>query len=178
MTSFYIYLCHCLLTDSNGISKCGNLTIEQPALLGRNITLSFTPDSHDPVAILEWQRAAKAEGNLWYTRPLTYKFTQYNESGTYYMVLTDSAPKDDEVYYRIHYYNESMHCWMETGKLELDGMLILPLMRYSPLLLNQYFTTSVNFWFVNLILKGHCLYIKRRSYFLASKAADTLVKTV
>jgi hypothetical protein len=38
------------------------------------------------------------------------------------MVLTDSVLKDD-VNYRIHYYNESAHCWMEAGKLGLDGML-------------------------------------------------------
>ncbi|XP_060558843.1 uncharacterized protein LOC132719115 [Ruditapes philippinarum] len=104
--------------DDNGISKCGNLKIEKPALLGRNVTFTFTPDSHDPEAILEWQRAAK--GNPWFTRPLTYKFTQYNEEGTYYMVLTDSVLKSDEVYYRIHYYNKTVHCWMKAGKLELD----------------------------------------------------------
>ncbi|XP_060580262.1 uncharacterized protein LOC132737046 [Ruditapes philippinarum] len=106
--------------DNNGINKCGNLKIEQPALLRRNVTFTFTPDAHDPDAILEWQRTADAKRYPWYTRPLTYKFTQYNENGTYYMVLTNSLLKVDEVYYRIHYYNESMHCWMEAGKLEID----------------------------------------------------------
>jgi hypothetical protein len=47
------------------------------------------------------------------------------------MVLTNSVPKGDELYYRIHYYNESMHCWMEAGKLELDGMSILQLKKYT-----------------------------------------------
>ncbi|XP_060605369.1 hepatocyte growth factor-like protein, partial [Ruditapes philippinarum] len=108
--------------ENNGINKCGNLKIKQPALLGRNVTFTFTPDSQDPNAILEWQQAA--DDNPWYTRPLTYKFTQYYDNGTYYMVLTDSLLKDDEVYYRIHYYNESVHCWMKAGKLELDGKSI------------------------------------------------------
>ncbi|XP_060557062.1 uncharacterized protein LOC132717586 [Ruditapes philippinarum] len=106
--------------DNNGIRKCGNLKIEQPALVGRNVTFTFTPDSHDPDAILEWQRATEAKRYSWYTRPLTHKFIQYNQNGIYYMVLTNSVPKGDELYYRIHYYNESMHCWMEAGKLELD----------------------------------------------------------
>ncbi|XP_060566474.1 uncharacterized protein LOC132725390 [Ruditapes philippinarum] len=105
---------------NNGISKCGNLKIEQPALVGRNVTFTFTPDSHDQDAVLEWQRATETKRHTWYTRPLTYKFIQYNENGTYYMVLTNSVPKGDELYYRIHYFNESMHCWMEAGKLELD----------------------------------------------------------
>ncbi|XP_060592388.1 uncharacterized protein LOC132747095 [Ruditapes philippinarum] len=109
------------------VEKCGNLKIKQPALLGRNVTFTFTPDSYDSNAILEWQRAA--EGNPWYTRPLTYKFTQYNKNGTYFMVLKDSLAADssttnDEVNYRIHYYNESIRCRMETGKLELDGNAI------------------------------------------------------
>ncbi|XP_060582632.1 uncharacterized protein LOC132739011 [Ruditapes philippinarum] len=103
--------------DNNFVEKCGNLKIKQPALLGRNVTFTFTPDSYDPNAILEWQRAA--ERNPWFTQPLTYKFTQYNENGTYYMVLTDSLATNDEVNYRIHYYNESRRCRMETGKLKL-----------------------------------------------------------
>jgi hypothetical protein len=114
------------------------LKIERPALLEKNVTFTFTPDSSDPDAILEWQRAAQVKGNPWYTRPLTYKFTQYNVNETYYMVLTDSVPGGDVVHYRIHYYNESMQCWMEAGKLELDGMLILLLMRYSPLFLSHF----------------------------------------
>jgi hypothetical protein len=122
---FYKYLCHFILTDNNGIRKCGNLKIKQPALVGRNVTFTFNPDSHDQDAVLEWQRATETKRHTWYTRPFTYKFTQYNQNGTYYMVLTDSVPKGDELYYRIHYYNESMHCWMEAGKLELDGMSIL-----------------------------------------------------
>jgi hypothetical protein len=106
-------------TGNDFLNKCGNLKIKQPALLGRNVTFTFTPDSYDPNAILEWQRAAKRYP--WYTRPLTYKFTQYNENGTYYMVLTESLSRIDEINYRIHYYNESMRCRMETGTLVLDG---------------------------------------------------------
>ncbi|XP_053408454.1 uncharacterized protein LOC123559675 [Mercenaria mercenaria] len=48
-----------------------------------------------------------------------YKFTQYYQEGTYYLTLTDTVSGDDEIYYRVHYYNESVHCLMETARLAL-----------------------------------------------------------
>ncbi|XP_060553212.1 uncharacterized protein LOC132714368 isoform X2 [Ruditapes philippinarum] len=103
----------------DGLRECGKLNIDKPTILGRNVTFSFTPDTYNPHAILEWQRSMNGV-NQWKTLPLNYKFTQYERNMTYYLILTDSVRNNDEGFYRIHYYNETIHCWMDAGKLTLE----------------------------------------------------------
>jgi hypothetical protein len=104
------------------LSKCGQLSIEKPTILGSNVTFSFTPETYHPNAILEWQRSINGI-DQWKTLPLNYKFTQYERDMTYFLILTDSVRNNDERFYRIHYYNETIHCWMDAGKLTLKGIV-------------------------------------------------------
>jgi hypothetical protein len=106
----------------DGLLECGLFNIDKPTLLGRNITFSFTPDTYNPHAILEWQRSMNGV-NQWKTIPLNDKFTQHERNMSYYLILTDSVRNNDEVFYRVHYYNETIHCWMDAGKLMLEGMV-------------------------------------------------------
>jgi hypothetical protein len=108
-------------TGDDGLSKCGQLTIEKPTILGRYVEFSFTPDTYDPNAILEWQRSMN-EIDQWETLPLNSKFTQYEKNSIYNLILTNSEKNQDEGFYRIHYYNETSHCWM-NGELTLEGMV-------------------------------------------------------
>ncbi|XP_053408451.1 uncharacterized protein LOC123559684 isoform X2 [Mercenaria mercenaria] len=102
------------------VDQCGRLSIEQPTILGRNVLFTFTPDTSNSNAILEWQRTNKI--NPWATLPVKYKFTQYFQDGTYYLLLTDTVRYDDEVYYRIYYDNKSVRCLMETPELVLKDI--------------------------------------------------------
>ncbi|XP_060576656.1 uncharacterized protein LOC132733044 isoform X2 [Ruditapes philippinarum] len=57
----------------------------------------------------------------WKTLPLNNKFNQYQRNTMiYHMLLTDSEKNQDEIFYRVHYYNETSHCWMNAGKLTLQ----------------------------------------------------------
>ena len=103
------------------LSECGRLSIESPTVLGRNVTFSFTPDNDDPNTNLYWQRMNGTTS--WSTLNLNYKYTQYQTNNTYYLVLTESDEYDDGQIYRVHYYNETMHCRMETQTLELKGIV-------------------------------------------------------
>jgi hypothetical protein len=77
---------------------------------------------YDPNAILEWQRSMNGI-EQWKTLPLNNKFIQYEKNRIYYLILTDSEKNQDEGFYRIHYYNETIHCWMDAGELTLEGFV-------------------------------------------------------
>jgi hypothetical protein len=105
-----IVLVNCI--GDGGVRKCCVLSIDKCTLLGRNVAFSFTPDTYDPNAILEQQREDGTD--QWQTLLSNNKITQY-----------DSDESDDEKYNRVHYYNETIHCWMNAGilKLELEGIV-------------------------------------------------------
>ncbi|XP_053372783.1 uncharacterized protein LOC123559678 [Mercenaria mercenaria] len=106
----------CVTVDVN---QCGSLKIEQPTILSRNVTFTFTPETTSD-ADMVWQRAN--ERNSWSTLPKHKKFTQYFQDGTYYLVLTDAARGYDDVFYRVDYKNNSVSCLMETPKLQLQDI--------------------------------------------------------
>jgi hypothetical protein len=112
-------LVYCIGDD--GLRDCGILKIDKPIILGRNVTISFTPDTYDQNAILEWQRTNRTVN--WHTLPLNNKFTQYEKNMTYHLIITDSDESDDEKFYRVHYYNETIHCFMDVGTLWLEGIV-------------------------------------------------------
>ncbi|XP_060556918.1 uncharacterized protein LOC132717464 [Ruditapes philippinarum] len=58
----------------------------------------------------------------WKTLPLNNKFNQFEKNMIYYLILTDSVRNNDEGFYRVHYYNETIHCWMDAGKLTLEAI--------------------------------------------------------
>ncbi|XP_053408429.1 uncharacterized protein LOC123559722 [Mercenaria mercenaria] len=101
------------------VNQCGTLKIEQPTILGRNVTFTFTPETTSD-ADLKWQRTNKR--NPWATLPDKAKFTQYFQDGTYYLILTDTARWYDEIFYRVDYRNSSVSCLMETPKLQLQDI--------------------------------------------------------
>ncbi|XP_053408360.1 uncharacterized protein LOC123563871 isoform X1 [Mercenaria mercenaria] len=102
-----------------GVNQCGTLTIEQPTILGRNVTFTFTPETTSD-ADVNWQRAK--ERNPCAHLPNDNKFTQYFQDGTYYLILTDTVIGNDEVLYRVDYRNKSVSCSMETPKLQLQNI--------------------------------------------------------
>ncbi|XP_053372784.1 uncharacterized protein LOC123559674 [Mercenaria mercenaria] len=106
----------CVTVDVN---QCGSLNIEQPTILGRNVTFTFTPETTSD-ADLDWQWSN--ERNSWSTLPNHKKFTQYFQDGTYYLVLTDTVRDYDEVFYRVGYTNNSVSCSMETPKLQFQDI--------------------------------------------------------
>ncbi|XP_060556919.1 phosphoinositide-3-kinase-interacting protein 1-like [Ruditapes philippinarum] len=106
----------------DGLSNCGQLSIAKPTILGRYVEFSFTPDTYDPNAILEWQRSMNGK-DRWKTLPLNDKFNQFEKNMIYHMILSDTEKNQDERFYRVHYYNETSHCWMNAGKLTLEGMV-------------------------------------------------------
>ncbi|XP_053408456.1 uncharacterized protein LOC128559824 isoform X2 [Mercenaria mercenaria] len=99
------------------VNQCGSLKIEQPTILGRNVTITFTPETTSD-ADVKWQRAK--EGKPWSPLPNDKKFTQYFQDGTFYLILTDSVKSKDEVFYRVDYKNNIVSCSMETPKLQLQ----------------------------------------------------------
>ncbi|XP_053408459.1 uncharacterized protein LOC128546179 isoform X2 [Mercenaria mercenaria] len=105
--------------DTVDVKQCGSLKIEQPTILGRNVTFTFTPETTSD-ADLDWQRAN--ERNVWGTLPNHKKFTQYFQNGTYYLVLTDTVRDYDELFYRVGYTNNSVSCLMKTPKLQLQDI--------------------------------------------------------
>ncbi|XP_053408421.1 uncharacterized protein LOC123559725 isoform X1 [Mercenaria mercenaria] len=105
--------------DTADVNQCGSLKIEQPTILGRNVTFTFTPETTSD-ADLEWQRAK--QGNSWSTLPNDKKFRQYFQDGTYYLILADTVRDKDEKFYRVDYKNNSVSCLMETPKLELQDI--------------------------------------------------------
>ncbi|XP_053408468.1 uncharacterized protein LOC123559676 isoform X3 [Mercenaria mercenaria] len=101
------------------VNQCGSLKAEQPTILGRNVTFTFTPETTSD-ADVKWHRAKK--GNPWCPLPNGNKFTQYSQDGTYYLILTDTVSDNDEVVYRVDYKNNSVSCSMETPKLQLQDI--------------------------------------------------------
>ncbi|XP_060564344.1 uncharacterized protein LOC132723602 [Ruditapes philippinarum] len=106
----------------DGLRKCGILKLDKPTILGRNVTFSFTPDMYDPNAILEWQRRTYVR-DQWQTLPFNNKFTQYEKNMTYHLIITYSEESDEKKLYRVHYYNETIHCFKDVGTLRLEDNL-------------------------------------------------------
>ena len=113
------------ITDKNYTTTlCGEFTVQQASELGDNITFAFKPDEEYQGAILKWQQT-NLEGKRWTTLPLNPKFIQYIKDGVYSLVLTNATFQiSKDVSYRVHYYNETMHCLMETPKIIYQGIAL------------------------------------------------------
>lgn len=117
------------------MDSCGNVSYEEPAILGRNVTFTFTPSLYNENATLSWQRSKKP--NPWSTLKTTDKFIQFEENRTFYLVVTGTVHDtntgaSDAVVYRIQYLNDSDICTMEASKLELKGTVQIFFSIFTP----------------------------------------------
>jgi hypothetical protein len=98
------------------------LSIDKPTILGRNVTFSFTPTTYDPHAILRWGKSMNGINHWLAPLRSTKKKRLYEENMIYYLIIMDSD-KDNEVFYRVNYYNVRLDCDVYAGKLTLEGIV-------------------------------------------------------
>jgi hypothetical protein len=83
------------------------------------VTFSFTPDTYDPNATLVWLRSLNGINDWRGAKSIN----MFEKNMIYYMITTGSDKDNDEAFYAVLYYNDTLECYIYAGKITLEGIV-------------------------------------------------------